>query len=276
MGVYKVTYYNVIDRTNWPKGPWDSEPDKEQWVDKETCYPCIILRHDVSGHLCGYVGIDKAHPMYKKMYIDFEEDLDAHGGITYTELLSDDMRPNPLNTSLLADSETSVNSNSLWWIGFDCAHLGDLEPNNRWNKPATMYKYKETYKDWDYVKNQCEQLALQLYRAEQNSRVTSKDELNEDRLREFLMDIFINRVPSKDRRIAYSTWCRTVDGWVMHTPEDFNYCSNPDCSPCSMFHEMLEKEAKSFISVTDKNFIDGKENNKDIPKTGWEGIQGGT
>lgn len=28
-----IKYYNVIDKSKWPRGEWDNEPDKIQWVD---------------------------------------------------------------------------------------------------------------------------------------------------------------------------------------------------------------------------------------------------
>lgn len=56
------------------------------------------------GHRCGYIAIPKDHELYGKDYNELL--LDCHGGLTY----SDDGYP-------LDDGN--------WYIGFDCAHLGD-------------------------------------------------------------------------------------------------------------------------------------------------------
>ena len=48
--------YTTIDKSTWGPGPWQSEPDKLQWVDKETQFDCLIVRNGEIGNLCGYVG----------------------------------------------------------------------------------------------------------------------------------------------------------------------------------------------------------------------------
>lgn len=64
------------------------------------------------GHLCGYVKISNNHPFYKKKGIY----LECHGGITANEIHEDH------------------------WIGFDCAHLGDIVP--------TTEHFKRTSPEW--------------------------------------------------------------------------------------------------------------------------------
>jgi len=61
----KTIEYKYIDKSDWAPGEWKNEPDKIQWLDKETKYPCLIVRGSV-GALCGYVGINKKHPFYKE------------------------------------------------------------------------------------------------------------------------------------------------------------------------------------------------------------------
>ncbi len=56
----------IIDKTSWPRGEWDSEPDKVIWYD-ETKFPCLILRGPV-GALNGYVGVMPYHPAYGISY----------------------------------------------------------------------------------------------------------------------------------------------------------------------------------------------------------------
>lgn len=53
-----------------PEGVWQDEPDYQHWVDEETGLDCLIVRQPSSGHLCGYVGISKDHPLYGIKYGD--------------------------------------------------------------------------------------------------------------------------------------------------------------------------------------------------------------
>ena len=67
--------------------------------------------HYYGGHLCGYVKIPQEHSLYG---IDEIEDLDCHGGITYND-----------------HNKVQKVTNALppHWIGFDCAHSGDIVPS---------------------------------------------------------------------------------------------------------------------------------------------------
>lgn len=42
-----------IDKTSWPRGPWDDEPDYDTFVAHGL--DCEIVRSARYGHLCGYV-----------------------------------------------------------------------------------------------------------------------------------------------------------------------------------------------------------------------------
>ena len=70
-----------------------------------TCegYKCKVICIPY-GHRCGYVGINKSHPLYGKTYMTLEEDFNVHGGITYSGYM---------------EGETD------WFFGFDTAHAGD-------------------------------------------------------------------------------------------------------------------------------------------------------
>jgi hypothetical protein len=35
--------YRTQDKTQWGNGDWQNEPDKKQWQDTETGYPCLIV-----------------------------------------------------------------------------------------------------------------------------------------------------------------------------------------------------------------------------------------
>ena len=63
-----ITYKNPEHKKEaWGNGPWQDEPDKKQWLDKETGLPCLIVRNQL-GALCGYVGVPANHPAYKLHY----------------------------------------------------------------------------------------------------------------------------------------------------------------------------------------------------------------
>lgn len=124
--------------------PWETEPDNAEWEDKVTGYKCRIERHGDLGHLCGYVGIPKTHPLFGKHYDD--TCIQIHGGLTYS------------------DSDADWGG-GLWWFGFDCAHAGDLSPlllmvlveKGRFN-----FGRHETYRTWEYVENEVRELVRQL------------------------------------------------------------------------------------------------------------------
>jgi len=59
--------WRTVDKAAWPAGPWHDEPDKRQWRDPETGFPCMVVRSS-SGNLCGYVGVPLDHPLYGCYY----------------------------------------------------------------------------------------------------------------------------------------------------------------------------------------------------------------
>ncbi len=98
----RIEYRDIVDKSDWPRGPWDSEPDKLQWRDETTGLPCLIVRGPV-GALCGYVGVLPGHAFHgldygqcpkgsecpdrteERSWCDHtpESGLDVHGGITF-------------------------------------------------------------------------------------------------------------------------------------------------------------------------------------------------
>lgn len=57
--------WHNTDKSSWGDGEWLHEPDKKQWTDQDTGYPCLIVRNRV-GALCGYVGVPLDHPYFGK------------------------------------------------------------------------------------------------------------------------------------------------------------------------------------------------------------------
>lgn len=149
--------YRTDEKSGWGDGPWQQEPDKKQWQDEATGYPCLIVRNRM-GALCGYVGVPKTHPSFEKDYDHV--DVEVHGGLTFADHCHagvDESR----GICHKADGDDHV-----WWLGFDCAHSGDLCPEQAarekergWGSLRDGY---ETYKAFGYVTRQVQKLAAQL------------------------------------------------------------------------------------------------------------------
>lgn len=133
---------------NHKVNPWKTEPDFFEFVDEDTGYRCFIQRHPELKHLCGYVELPKEHKLYGKDNMDNEEifnEIDVHGGVTYTG----EIRFKQPNYTI------------DYVVGFDCGHWTDYVP---FSLPWGMNKIiaNETYKDIEYVTNECKNLAKQL------------------------------------------------------------------------------------------------------------------
>jgi len=157
--------YRTVDKSLWGEGEWQQEPDKKQWQDKETGYPCLIVRGP-HGALCGYVGIPSTHPLYKKGYSEIEqeqESINVHGGLTYSDVCQHTDNP-----SLGICHLTTAEEDKTWWLGFDAAHAGDYCPHyERFNLTEKYGTYMGVYRNVAYVTEQIEELAKQLYAIEQ-------------------------------------------------------------------------------------------------------------
>jgi hypothetical protein len=103
-----------IDRTGWASGPWDDEPDRVEWR-HVSGLPCLANRNR-TGSWCGYVAVPSGHPAYGQPYRNI--DVDVHGDLTYSHSCHGDICHVP----------QSGESDDVWWLGFDCAHLGDYTP----------------------------------------------------------------------------------------------------------------------------------------------------
>lgn len=166
--------YRTVDKTTWPRGEWDDEPDKVQFVDTATGLPCLIKRsyHYAdgtgcgSGNLCGYVGIPPGHPLHGGHAKELDDMLETsvHGGLTYEGFCQevDDERHGICHVPGPDEPE------NIYWYGFDCGHGYDFQPG--WqamlNEVPTYigarYGMEDEYRNIEYVKNQCAILAAQL------------------------------------------------------------------------------------------------------------------
>ena len=142
--------WRYIDKSAWPDGPWQEEPDKLQWTDAATGMPCLIVRVHHSGHLCGYVGVTKTHPLHGRNYDWQTFHPKIHGGLTFADKCSG--KEHGICHIVEAGEDDDV-----WWFGFDCAHLGDYCPSQDWRRSDG-----DSYCTVTYVQAECASLARQL------------------------------------------------------------------------------------------------------------------
>ena len=157
--------YRTLDKSDWGPGPWQDEPDKVQWLDEATGYPCMIRRGtDFGGFWCGYVGIPKSHPDHGKGYDDTETGPRVHGGLTFADKCSH------------GDEATAIchvvepgEDDDVWWFGFDCGHAWDHMPAraafyraHKIDISPVLRDKVEVYRDQAYVTAEVESLARQL------------------------------------------------------------------------------------------------------------------
>lgn len=115
---------------------WHNEPNRLDW--QASGYPCLVVRHASLLHLCGYVAVPPGHPWHGLDYDSIEPYPDIHGGLTFAE-----------------DHPPLGEPDSNWWLGFDCAHAGDLVPGMMRHAPD------DEYRDFEFVCSECEHLVEQ-------------------------------------------------------------------------------------------------------------------
>lgn len=204
----RVEYRNVIDKTEWARGAWDNEPDKIQWQDEATGLPCLIVRGP-SGALCGYVGVAPGHPWHGKDYDSCDVDVHwgltfAHGCAEISREKWEKWRERQLArreeaaqyprgdaARYLKEWEKERDNydawaaraasryichvaapgepDPVWWLGFDCAHSGDLSPSY---SHLRRFGSDETYKPISFVEAECRSLARQIAAAPESPQVT--------------------------------------------------------------------------------------------------------
>jgi hypothetical protein len=159
---YKHLYSSDQKLKWWGYGEWIEEPDEAEF--EHNGILCKIIRADTpkdpnqedvfGGHLCGYCRIPKNHIDYKCKK-PFDLPYSVHGGITYGRLEEDEE----------------------YWIGFDCAHSGDIVPSLEiFKKKYGEYGgikelksqfpdapcFKEHYRNIQFVVEECKSLAEQI------------------------------------------------------------------------------------------------------------------
>ncbi len=145
------------------EGPWSAEPDKAQWVDEATGLDCLIVRNP-SGALCGYVGLPPGHRLHGVDYDDAYEvaDIDVHGGLTFADRCAEGAEDGPGICHVPEPGRPA----EVWWLGFDCAHAGDLIPSKRevYDRASidSSWRRGEVYRDFGFVQQEVAGLARQL------------------------------------------------------------------------------------------------------------------
>jgi len=113
---------------------WDGESYDEELTINNYTYKIHIERQDW-GFVNGYVGVERNHELYGKDYEEIENDINVHGGLTYS------------GEAYWTDDD------DFWYFGFDTAHIYDYIPGH--------YPYG-IYRDMRYVYNECKKLLDQL------------------------------------------------------------------------------------------------------------------
>lgn len=157
-------------------GPWTGEPDKVVWVDPTTDLDCMILRNRM-GALCGYVAVPEGHPWFEVGYDDVrlpwvkdqgEDWPRVHGGLTFADFCHEGK-----GDDAICHTPAPGRPGHVWWLGFDCAHSGDVapmadkalidlgHPDLVEGMHAGPFGVPDIYKPVGYVVEQCQLLAVQ-------------------------------------------------------------------------------------------------------------------
>jgi len=148
--------------------PWEDEPDHAEWIQEPSGYKCRISRNEITGTLCGYVGIPKGHKYWGVIYDEGDEELDAiadnvHGGLTYSEQGDD----------------------GWWYFGFDTSHADDFAPKmvedliglgGDLSLKSRLFNYWDcaNYKTWEFVEDQVFWLGKRLWQYNNYEKESNK------------------------------------------------------------------------------------------------------
>lgn len=165
----KTISYKTVDKSAWERGPWDQEPDKLQWSDRSTGLPCLIVRNRI-GCMCGYVGVQRGHPLYRKGVARCRKSVDVYDGVTYADFCQQaEEADGDGEARLICHVPGPGEPDDVWWIGFATSTSRDVHPalvkSLREMMDDALFSenpWHPTYKDVKFVKRECRMLARQL------------------------------------------------------------------------------------------------------------------
>ena len=148
----------------FPYRPWEDEPDHAEWTQEVSGYKCRIMRNEITGSLCGYVGIPREHRFWGTEYNTHDELDDisdnVHGGLTYSREESD----------------------GWWYFGFDTNHLDDFAPKmveywlgRGYEDLEIKFSDSVKYKTWEFVEDQIFWLGKRLWQYNDYHKKGGKD-----------------------------------------------------------------------------------------------------
>ena len=129
---------------------------EKEW--REGDFNCKVIFMPL-GHRCGYVGVPKGHHMYGLDYEKYTDEIDCHGGLTYSGFLGEENK-------------------EYWYFGFDCAHFGDGIDIKSLKKYGfqrevdiikkqelilgSLIELEETFKTQEFCEEQCHSIVEQI------------------------------------------------------------------------------------------------------------------
>ena len=182
-----------VDRSKWPRGPWNEEPeDRVEWIAANDV-PCLAVRGDL-GSWCGYVGLLPGHPWRDKAEVKFlstsnpQQEFqvgydnipaECHGWLTYGV---------QKNCPIVGQAAFP----HALWIGFDCGHYRDEVPGML--QFAGGRDYDAWYWTLKQVKEEVEGLALQVAAA---SAASAHDARDADKAQQAEQELAARRAEAK-------------------------------------------------------------------------------
>lgn len=149
----------AIDKTGWPRGPWDNEPDRVEF--EHAGLPCLLLRHPDHGNWCAYAAVPPGHPLHGVEWQDDGRvgDIEAHMGINYSDKCD----------GAICHVPKPGEPDNVWWFGCNFGHFRDYAPGRdallrTAGLPEGLLRREpmEVYRELPYVRRVAERMAKQL------------------------------------------------------------------------------------------------------------------
>lgn len=158
------------EKQAWPKGEWTDEPDKIQWL-SDTGLVCLIVRNQIMGSLCGYVGIDETHPLFGLQWDNNDLPfrlISLRWPITYSGFCQKGCPPD----KGICHQPEPGEPDQVWWFGFAADCWTDVAPylydimlsSSPRNEQSYSYLLSNGagYRNVDAIAEEVEKLSVQL------------------------------------------------------------------------------------------------------------------